>query len=406
MNATTENKTPAPSLRRVCADGPTMIAFSMTLIMTIGVAGVTPVLPSIMKEFSVTTAEVAWVIAIFTLPSVFILPLVGMLADRYGRKPVLFPTLILFALGGIACATAQSFTALLFWRFLQGLGSTALGFLPSVMLADRYQKHELTSVMGYNSAVLSAGTALAPALGGLSGAVHWRFSFLLSLLALLPLAVAFMVKLAPGERSGDMKSYWRTSWEAMRNKYTIMLFALGFLTFMMLYGVVITCLPVMQESKFAATPTHIGLLAMCMSLSSCVAAAFLGRLTRRFSMRSLLVVSQCCYAAALLAMPFVPGLWMFVLPLLFYGFGQGINTPLIGMLQVSRAPVEQKAAIMSTHSMLMRLAQSVAPVSFALVYHKISPSAAFFCATGVALLMVLISTLTPAPKKSKERPDK
>ncbi len=391
------------SFLQACADGPTLIAFSLTLIMTIGVAGITPVLPAVMQKFAATPISVAWVITIFTLPGVLILPLVGMLADRYGRKTVLMPSLVIFIFASVGAGLAESFAGLLFWRFVQGLGSTAMGFLPSVILADRYQGPALPRLMGYNAAVLSVGTAIAPALGGLFGALHWRLPLMLGLAALLPLIVALRIPLRGKAQGSGLKEYWGSSWATIKNPYTILLFIFGFLSFLMLYGPIITCLPLLQQQKFAATPMVIGIFSVLFSLGGCLSSAFLGRLTGRFSLRTLLAGSQLLYIAGLLAIPLVPASAMpfLALPLIIYGLGQGLNTPIVIMLQVRRAPDENKASIMSTHNMLMRLAQSLAPVMFGYIYHHASPTAAFFTGAFVAGIMVALSLLSPSPKKSK-----
>ena len=93
----------------------------------LGVSSITPVLPTVATVFDRTPQSVAWVIAIFTLPGVLFTPLAGILGDRIGRKAVLIPCLILFAVAGTACGFVRSFEGLLVLRFLQGTGATALG---------------------------------------------------------------------------------------------------------------------------------------------------------------------------------------------------------------------------------------------------------------------------------------
>jgi MFS transporter, ACDE family, multidrug resistance protein len=56
-------------------------------------------------------------------------PLLGVLSDRYGRKKILVPALLLFGLAGGACAFARNFDVLLVFRFFQGMGAAALGTL-------------------------------------------------------------------------------------------------------------------------------------------------------------------------------------------------------------------------------------------------------------------------------------
>src|SRR3712207_7363843 len=72
-------------------------------------------------------------------------PLLGVLSDRYGRKKILVPALILFGLAGGACAFARSFELLLALRFFQGMGAAALGTLNVTVIGDIYEGRERSS---------------------------------------------------------------------------------------------------------------------------------------------------------------------------------------------------------------------------------------------------------------------
>jgi MFS transporter, ACDE family, multidrug resistance protein len=66
-------------------------------------------------------------ITVFTLPGVFLTPVAGVLSDKFGRKTVLIPSLLLFGVAGGACALARDFELLLGLRVLQGVGAATLG---------------------------------------------------------------------------------------------------------------------------------------------------------------------------------------------------------------------------------------------------------------------------------------
>ena len=74
------------------------IIFCVTLVGVMGVASITPAFPAIIRYFEITPLQVGWLIVVFTLPGVVLTPLTGILADRYGRKLILVPSLFLFGL--------------------------------------------------------------------------------------------------------------------------------------------------------------------------------------------------------------------------------------------------------------------------------------------------------------------
>lgn len=72
------------------------IIFLTTLMAVLGVASITPAFPSIIKHFNISPTQVTLLITVFTLPGIFLAPVVGILADRIGRKVILLPSLLVF----------------------------------------------------------------------------------------------------------------------------------------------------------------------------------------------------------------------------------------------------------------------------------------------------------------------
>ena len=105
------------------------LVLCVALIGVMGVSITLPILPKLAGVFRLDASGVALLITCFTLPSAFMTPIAGVLADRFGRKAVLLPGLLLFACGGVGCALSKSFGMLLACRAVQGLGAAPLGIL-------------------------------------------------------------------------------------------------------------------------------------------------------------------------------------------------------------------------------------------------------------------------------------
>src|SRR5205085_1519140 len=106
-------------------------------------------------------------VAAASLPGVVVAPIIGLGADRFGRRAVVLPCLVVFGLGGMAAMLAGSFPVLLAARLLQGFGAAGLVNLAVVMIGDRYDDPaERAAAIGRNGAVLTVGLAVLPALGG------------------------------------------------------------------------------------------------------------------------------------------------------------------------------------------------------------------------------------------------
>ena len=81
-----------------------VLVLCVALMGVMGVSITLPILPKLGAVFHQDAAGVALLITCFTLPSAFMTPVAGVLADRFGRKAVLLPGLLLFACGGMGCA--------------------------------------------------------------------------------------------------------------------------------------------------------------------------------------------------------------------------------------------------------------------------------------------------------------
>ena len=129
-------------MRKLYLEKNLQFIFGVTLMAVLGVSSIIPALPDIMEGLAFTPATIGLTIAVFTLPGVLLAPVVGILADRLGRKVILVPSLFLFGGFGFACFFAQSITQLLVLRFLQGVGAAPLGVLYGTMIGDLFEGRE------------------------------------------------------------------------------------------------------------------------------------------------------------------------------------------------------------------------------------------------------------------------
>lgn len=119
------------------------------------------------------------VIGVFLIASGFAALFPGALADRFGRRPVLFTCLGLYIVFAIGCALATSFGGLLTMRVLQALGSAGLAVMPSAIIRDRFSGDRMARAMSTISVVFMLVPMLAPTFGqGVLLIAGWRWIFI------------------------------------------------------------------------------------------------------------------------------------------------------------------------------------------------------------------------------------
>lgn len=392
-------------MRKLYQDRNLQLVFGVTLMVIMGVSSIVPALPSMIRELDLTPANVGLVITAFTLPGIAMAPLTGILADRLGRKRILIPSLFCFGLAGSACFLTSDLHWLLALRFVQGIGAGPLGVLYGVLIGDLFSGPERITAMGYNASVLSTGTALYPAVGGLLATIGWNWPFLLPLAA-IPLGLACMTRLnnPEPEKSDDLAQYMRSTLRLLTSRRPLALFACTLLTFTILYGPIITYLPVLMDLRFGSRPHTIGLVFATASLVTALTSLYLGRLQKRFRPSTLMALACVAYAAGMLLIPLVGSAWTCVLPVLLFGLGQGLNLPVIMTLLTGEAPLERRAAVMAANGTLLRLSQTLAPMFMGLVYATLGLDSIYALGAACAgVMLVLTLALLRGPGDTTER---
>lgn len=346
-----------------------LIIYSITLIAVLGVASLTPAFPKIIEHFKIDTEEVGWLIATFTLPGIILTPLLGMLSDRVGRKIVLIPSLFLFAIAGTSCAFIKSFELLLFIRFLQGIGAASIGALNITLIGDIFSGKERGQAMGYNASVISIGTATYPAIGGIMATIGWNYPFFLSILALpVGLFVLFGLKNIEAQKNENFLTYIKNSITKILKTDVISLYTITFLFFIILYGSILTYIPILLKQRFNSEPYQIGLLLSTMSLSMGLSAILFGKISNKIKPDKILLAASILYAFSLLSIPIIPTLSMLFAPLIIYGFANGLLLPTVQTLLAGKASLNERGLFMSLNGFVLRLAQTIAPLLTGLVF--------------------------------------
>lgn len=152
-----------------------------------------PLLPLLRQIFHASELEVSFTVSATIFATALTAPIIGMVAERRGRKKVIVPSLFLLAVPTAFAATSNSLRALIFWRFAQGL------FVPGVIAVMLAYVNEEWAGRGVGHAMSSyvSGTVLGGFLGRfISGviATHWKWRITFLVLAVFNLIGAFVVR--------------------------------------------------------------------------------------------------------------------------------------------------------------------------------------------------------------------
>lgn len=162
-----------------------------------------PTLPDMVKAFhcSVPTVQLGLTFGMIGLGVGELI--LGPLSDRWGRKPILLASLVVFAVGAVCSVWSRSIHEFIWWRLVQGLGASGGYFLARTIPADMYMGRALAKVMALVGAINGFAPASAPVIGGfVARSVGWQgiFWILGGFSALLLILSFFFKESLPADR--------------------------------------------------------------------------------------------------------------------------------------------------------------------------------------------------------------
>jgi MFS family permease len=357
----------------------------------LGVASVTPAFPKISTELGVSPLAVGLLISVFTVPGVVLAPVLGVAADRFGRKIILVPSLLVFGVAGAACGLARDFEVLVALRLLQGIGGAALGSLNVTLIGDLYDGSRRTTAFGYNAGVLSIGTAVYPAIGGALALIAWYVPFFMPILAVpVALFVLSVLQYPEPKSQTELRLYLRSALKLVGSRALLLMFTTGVVIFILIYGAYLTFLPFVLERGFGATPLGIGMVFATASLATAVAAFLLGNIAKRISQRRLILTGFVLYVVTMGTIPLASELWLIVVLAMGFGFANGITIPTVLTIVAGTTSGEHRAIIMSVNGMVLRLGQTLGPLVAGAAYAALGLGAAFWVCAGLAAGMLVL----------------
>ncbi len=155
--------------------------FITVVIDVLGLGMVIPVLPKLVEAFSGgDTSQAARMLALFgtawALMQFLYSPLLGMLSDRFGRRPVILVSCLGLGLDYVLMALAPNLSWLFVGRLISGI--TAANFATAgAYIADSTPPSKRAAGYGVIGAGFGVGFVIGPAVGGLLGAVDPRLPF-------------------------------------------------------------------------------------------------------------------------------------------------------------------------------------------------------------------------------------
>ncbi|MFZ5827737.1 MAG: MFS transporter [Bacillota bacterium] len=400
-NGSTPGPQPWGQLAALC-----LVPFTMVL----GNAMLMPVLPQMGEQLGLSGSAAGLAVTAFSLTAGLGILLAGYLADRYGRKPVVLPGLLLFATGAAAAALSgwllgeAGFPALVGARVVQGLGAAGMAYMAMAFVGDLFDGGARVTALGLLEAAAGLGKLLSPIGGAVAGSVlaWWSIFVIQATVALsAALAVWLLTREPPREKEVQSQGYFGSLVRVIQQKGISLGACLwtGLINQFVLFGVLFFLTQHLEnEHGIHGLAKGLYLLWPLLALSLCAFVAGLVLDRRKGWLKGAVLAGVTTVLIGTGVMALIPAGWASLLGAVLVGIGTGLQLPGLNDLVTGTVAAAQRGGITAAYGAVRFLGTALGPPLFGW-FMSVGELLPFGVAGGLLALTGAVILLLIDPKK-------
>ena len=348
-----------------------------------------PALPGMASAFNNVPNADFLVRLTLTMPALVIAigaPFVGVLLDRWGRKPVLIAALILYGLAGTAGFFLNSLMAILVSRALLGLAVAGIMSGFTTLILDYFSGPKLNQFMGYQGAFLGLGGMVFLLIAGVLADIGWRFPFLVHLFAFLILPGVLFTITEPETQTNRAQQ----DRSAGKTKFPVKAIAPIYITSfigMIIFFIFPVQIPFYLAAQGGVSNSQVGLALSIQNLSSVFMALQYQRLKARLSFSAIFGLIFLAFSINHAMVSLTGSYGLVIMALLIGGLGIGLFPPNTNVWLAEMTPPALRGRAVGGMTSAIFLGQFFSPIFSQPLVEEIGLAGTFAIAGGVSLLI-------------------
>lgn len=384
---------------------------SIPLVMTLGNSMLIPVLPIFEKKVGITSFQSSTIITSYSIAAIILIPVAGYLSDRFGRKLIILPSLVLAFIGGLVAGFSSwkledPFLWITIGRILQGMGAAGATPIILPLVGDLYKDDDekASSCLGIIETSNTFGKVLSPILGSLFAVFLWFLPFFsISFFSLISIVlVFFFIKVPKGkkEEPQPFKQFLKKTKKIFKQegKWLYTVFLLGAYAMLVLFAVLFFMSDILEKTHNIEGVKKGFVLAIPL-FTLCVAAFVTGKKIKGDTtvMKWVLVIALIMMSASVIFVGYVnEKLFLLLVVTSILGTAIGGMLPTLDALITEGIEKEERGTITSFYSSSRFIGVAAGPPLMSLLmkeYLNISYIASG--ALGGLLLLIVLVLIKP-----------
>ncbi len=337
---------------------------SIPLIMTLGNSMLIPVLPMLEKELDISSFQSSMIITSYSVASIFLIPIAGYLSDRFGRKMIILPSLLLALIGGLISGFASwkiedPYTWIIIGRIIQGVGAAGATPIILPLVGDLYQDDDekTSSCLGIIETSNTFGKVLSPILGSILAAVLWYLPFFsISIFSLISIIMVLVFIKVPKKKDKPLalNIFIQNTKKIFQKegKWLYTTFVIGIYAMLILFGLLFYLSDILEKTHDLHGVKK-GLYLAVPLFTLCVSSYITGKVIKGNIelMRKILMVSLGVIALTIVFVEYQNEKIFLLLTISsFIGISIGAMLPTLDALITENVEKEEKGTISSLYS--------------------------------------------------------